>query len=302
MPIFTWGLALKLSCRAFKNFNMYIISKLGTSISSLMCLAWIKSWLGSGLWFFCSPKYLLWLFDLDLWEFCFHLALLGGRSVLWCLLRLTCATWESLAIALMCLTVDFEDSIFLASCLTLLAGNLSKSMLEPWWFWKQTPHLLRRTRKYLYARYLEFLVGTWQGTLGFVQYCTTHPQNDCICLKLVSRSNLALILFVCGLQKSSNFGPYDIQAKIFRWQAPWHILIHTKISTPHYYFLAFLGICNMASSQSNMFSHFSFHLRNLWYKLSFTVQSIFGPSIYDINMACTKDCNWLVDGWINYGL
>ena len=30
----------------------------------------------------------------------------------------------------MCLVVDFEDSIFLASTLTLLAGNFSRSILE----------------------------------------------------------------------------------------------------------------------------------------------------------------------------
>ena len=38
--------------------------------------------------------------------------------------------WGSLAAALMCLMVDLEDSIFLESCLTLLTGNLSVSMLE----------------------------------------------------------------------------------------------------------------------------------------------------------------------------
>ena len=37
-------------------------------------------------------------------------------------------------------------------------------------------------------------------------------------------------------------GPYDIKAKIFRWQAPGHILIHTKITISHYDFLAFPGI------------------------------------------------------------
>ena len=96
----------------------------------LLCV-WLRSniWRG-GLWFLCSLEYLLWLFDLDLWECCFHLALFGGRSVLWCLIRLTYATWGLLATALMCLAVDFEHSIFLASWLTLLAGNLSKSMFK----------------------------------------------------------------------------------------------------------------------------------------------------------------------------
>ena len=57
----------------------------------------------------------------------------------------------------------------------------------------------------------------------------------------------------------------------------------------------FLDSGNMASSQSNVFLHFSFYFGNLCYKLSFTVQSIFCPSIYYMNMCCTKDCGWLVD-------
>ena len=36
----------------------------------------------------------------------------------------------SLATCLMCLTVDFDDSMFFASCLTLLAGNFSKFIFE----------------------------------------------------------------------------------------------------------------------------------------------------------------------------
>ena len=53
------------------------------NIYPLLLCAWFGSnLLKSGLWFLCSLEYLLWLFDLDLWECCFHLALLGGRSVL----------------------------------------------------------------------------------------------------------------------------------------------------------------------------------------------------------------------------
>ena len=73
-----------------------------------------------------------------------------------------------------CDVMAFEASIFLASCLTLLAGNFSKSILLPFMVWTQTLHLSRRTRLYLYARYLQFLVGTWQETLVHVQHCTTH--------------------------------------------------------------------------------------------------------------------------------
>ena len=62
-------------------------------------------------------------------------------------------------------------------------------------------------------------------------------------------------------------------------------------------FFHFLVSGNMASSQSRIFSHFSFHLRNLWCKISLIVQSILDPSIYGINIGCTNCCAWLVDGW-----
>ena len=45
VPIFIAGHALKLSSRTFKTFDVFRILTLGTSVSSLMCSAWIKSWL-----------------------------------------------------------------------------------------------------------------------------------------------------------------------------------------------------------------------------------------------------------------
>ena len=91
-----------------------------------------------------------------------------------------------------------------------------------------------------------------------------------------------------------------LQARIFRQQAPYWSIPKSPLNTMT--FLHFLESSNMASLQSNMCSHFSFHLRNLWYKPSFTVKSIFGPLIYGINMGCTKGCDWLVDGWMSWGL
>ena len=122
------------------------------------------------------------------------------------------------------------------------------------------------------------------------------------CLKLVSRANLALISLVCGLQKSSNLA--HMTSKLRSSGSQHHDIYWSIPKSPLHAmtFLHFLESGNMASLQSNMFSHFNFHLRNLWYKLSFTVQSIFGPSIYGIIMGCTKGCGWLVDGWINCGL
>ena len=67
-------------------------------------------------------------------------------------------------------------------------------------------------------------------------------------------------------------------------------------------FLHFYDSVNMASLQSKIFSQFSFHLRNMWYKLSFTVQSIFDPSIYGINIGRIKYYGTLVAGWEHCGL
>ena len=120
------------------------------------------------------------------------------------------------------------------------------------------------------------------------------------CLKLVNRSNLALTSFVCALQNSSNLFQMTCKYKSSGgkhqdtyWSIP-------KSPDQAAISLHFLASDNIASSQSKIFSHLIFHFRNLWYKLSFTVQSIFGPSIYGIYIGCIT-CVWLVDGW-NCGL
>ena len=111
----------------------------------------------------------------------------------------------------------------------------------------------------------------------FICVCTAlnHSSTDLLpCQELVSKSNLALTSFDCGLQKSSklvhkvskvsslSFKPYDTTRSIP--SSPDH-----EIS-----FLHCLLSDRDASSQSRMFSHFSFHFRNRWYNPSFTVQSI----------------------------
>ena len=194
----------------------------------------------------------------------FLLGLLGGRSVLWCLIRLTCATWGTLAIALMCLAVDFEDSIFLACCLTLLLRNLSKSMLGSLMVLETNSSSFKeKNPENICAKYLQFLVATWQGT---PRLCTAlyHSSTEWLpCLKLVSRSNLALTALVYGLQKSSKFAHMTSKLRSSGgkdhdtyWSTQKSLLC---VMT----FLYFLESGNMASSQSNMFSHFSIHLRNL---------------------------------------
>ena len=59
----------------------------------------------------------------------FFLCLLTGKSLHWCLIKLFWTTWGSLATCLICLVVTFELSIFFASWLTLLVGNLSRSVV-----------------------------------------------------------------------------------------------------------------------------------------------------------------------------
>ena len=87
------------------------------------------------------------------------------------------------------------------------------------------------------------------------------------CLKFVSRLNLALTSLVCGLQKSSYLAQIASKLRLsggkhqeIYWSIP-------KFPLHAMTFLHFLDSGNTASSQSRIFSHFSFYLRNLWYKL-----------------------------------
>ena len=236
------------------------------------------AWLGSNLFFWggilwlCSLEYLLWLFKLDLWEYCFLVLLLGGRSVLWCLIRFTWDTWGSLATCLICLVVDFEDSIFLACCLTLPVGNFSQIYIWIINVLETNSSSFRKNQKISQCKILAVSGGylardTWAWTALY-----THQLTDCLVLKLVSRSNLALFLLVCSLQISS-YSAQITSKLISSWvkhhDTYWSIpksRIHAMTC------LHLLDSGNMTSSQSNVFSHFSFHLRNLWYKLS----TIFG--------------------------
>ena len=283
MTIFITGLGLELPGRTLETFYMFGITTHWTSISSYMCFAWIKL-LKGGLWFLCSLEYLLWLSDLDLWECCSHLALLGERSVLWYLIRLTCATWGSLATALMCLAVDFIDSIFLVNYLTLLAGSLSKSVLESLMVLETNSSSFKKNQKISRCKILAVSGGylardTWACTALYHSSTEWLPS-----LKLVTRSNLALTSLVCGFAEIFKLGPYDIQAKIFRWQAPWHMLSHTNIFTPHYDCLAFLGIWQHGKVHSLICFHTSVSTSEI-YGTSYCSQS--SPSLVLQYMAYT---------------
>ena len=178
MIIFTAGLALELPCRTLETSYVFGITTLWTSISSLMCLVWIKPFLAEWsliLFFTWVPLLTLWsglvrmLFPLALawWEVCsfmhhqVHLSTLG----------VTC---------FMSLAVDFEDSIFLASCLILLAGNFSRSILESLIVLETSSSSLRKNQKISQCKILAVLVGNWQETLQLELHCTTHLLNDCL--------------------------------------------------------------------------------------------------------------------------
>ena len=103
-------------------------------------------------------------------------------------------------------------------------------------------------------------------------------------LKLVSRLNLALTLFACGLQNSSNL-VHKVSLSVKS-----HETTKSISSSPDHAisFLHCLLSDRVVSLQSKIFSHFSFHFRNQWYKPSLTVQSILGPSMYGMN-----GCSWV---------
>ena len=83
--------------------------------------------------------------------------------------------WRSLATCLMCLTVTFELSIFLASCFTSLAGNLSRSILLSFMVLDKNSSSLRKNQKYLYEESWLSLVETWPEQPGSGQSYTIHP-------------------------------------------------------------------------------------------------------------------------------
>ena len=89
-----------------------------------------------------------------------------------------------------------------------------------------------------------------------------HSSTDLSpCLKLVSKSNRALTSLDCGLQKSSNL-VHNV-AKVRALSVKPHDTTKSIPSSPDHAmsFLHCLVSDRVASSQSKMFSHFSFHFR-----------------------------------------
>ena len=122
----------------------------------------------------------------------------------------------------------------------------------------------------------------WGYLVKATWFCTAlyHSSTDLLpCWKLVSKLILALTSFDWGLQNSSNFSQMvsSVNSSVDKFhETYWSI---PKSPLHAITFLHCLISGNMASSHSRMFSYFKSHLRNLWYRPSFTVQSILGPSM-----------------------
>ena len=160
---------------------------------------------------------------------------------------------------------------------TLLAGNLSKSTLPSFIILETKSSSWRKKQNISLCKIFAVSGGyfvrlTCACTLLY--HSSTHLDPW---WKLVNKSNLAHISLDWGLQNSSNWvqivsncnsslvKPQDTYCSIPK--SPLHAMT----------FLHCCGSGSAASLHSSMFSHFNHHFKNQWYKLSSTVQSIFGP-------------------------
>ena len=183
-------------------------------------------------------------------------------SLAWCILLLLLSFPFSWPIVWLCLQV-----IYLNQCCC------------HWLFLTQSPHLWEKKQSMYLWRILAVSCGYFARLIWACTVLYHSSTLFCPCLKLVNRSNLALTSFVCSFQNSSNLfhmtSKYNFSGGKYQdtyWSIP-------KSPDQAIVFLHFLVSANIASLHSNMILHFNFHFRNMLYKLSLTVQSIFGPSI-----------------------
>ena len=169
----------------------------------------VRACLGSNLLLYGGTCYSLvwhlWMGCLDLKAFL--LCLPGGRSVHWCLIRLISAALGSLPTCLMCHAVALDASIVFASCLTLLAGNLSRSILLSLMVLDTNASSFKKNQKMSQCKMFAvfcwyFARHTWACTALYLWSTDLLPWQ-----KLVSRSNLVLTSLALGLQKSSYLDP-----------------------------------------------------------------------------------------------
>ena len=131
MPKSVAMFTLESAWRSSKSFYMWGITTFTASVFWTCMFLWIlmESFICLRHFFFVFIFLIMLVWRLS-WFVSFILFswnLLGGNSVLWCLIRFTWVACGSLVTCLICLAVACELSILLAICLTLLAGNLCNS-------------------------------------------------------------------------------------------------------------------------------------------------------------------------------
>ena len=134
-------------------------------------------WLGT--WKFLLPWF-LWFDCLDLREDFFFFYIPAARSVHWCLSRLICVACGSPATCLIWCVVAFELSIHFASCLTLLAGNMSKSTFPSLMVLEKNSSSCRKNQKMSLCKILAVSGGILPGWLELVPHCTIHQHSCCL--------------------------------------------------------------------------------------------------------------------------
>ena len=215
------------------------------------------------------------------WGFLF-LYLPFGSSVHWCLIRWIWVACISPATCLIYLAVALELSYFFASWYTLLAGNLSRSLLPSFMVLETNSSSLRKNQNISLCKIFAVSDGYFARLIwAYTQLYHSSTLFD-PWWKLLNKSNLACTSLDWGLQNSSNleqivFNSYSSLVKFqdTYWSIP-------KSPLQAMIFLHCWGSGRAASSHSSMFSHFNFHFKKWWYKLSLTVLSILGPSICDM--------------------
>ena len=115
------------------------------------------------------------------------------------------AAYGSLATCFMCLAVALELFIFFTSCLTLLEGNLLRSILLSLMAFETKSSSFRKKQKIYLCKILAVSCG-YLAKATCVCTALYHTSTFLSpCLKFVSMSELYLTSLDWGLQSSSNF-------------------------------------------------------------------------------------------------
>ena len=230
------------------------------------------AWLSGVLYGFCLPVGLLFL-----------LHLFVGSSVLWCLIKLIWVACRSPATCLMWCAVAFELSNFFASYLTLLAGNLSRSTLPSVIVLDTKSSAHKKNQKMSQCNIFTVSGGYFVRFTWPVQHCTIC-RHSYFLDENWSKDQTWLAPHWIAVYKNLQTSPSQIVSRFILFldnpqDTYWSI---PKLLDQVITFLHFWHSGRVASSHSQIISHLSFHLRNLWYNASFTIQSIFGPLMYGI--------------------